>query len=394
MSRHFSLPTVLRMVPNTLLKKFFARLDYPCYSLDWKHLGERQIEPLLNVFEMWPADWRESIEAILRHVFDLACPAGVAAILSAVRQVGSEALLQKCSDSANPYVLAMWTWLNAPEVFDLALMFHQAEGLSWWRKRDDLPSAEPRTDTDALFGLARDISDLLTREQGRGRQCTVEHLRRDNGTDYFFCYPDDFVRTVVLHDEDGQLTTRTVRQTFEIIFAYQQEEGTLQLFAQVPTRLKSTLEDSFAWNILSERLGERQPREVYHLDRLKDPRFRLDTDPDDGLLVRVRRLRIDFPDKSRRIVLESKQGESDDVLQMFEECLNTERVQRDEVSVSLATFQFHFRPTTGRGRGTMTFDVACPNTCSLRAQHPERVELARKYLCRWRIAHVRKDRAG
>lgn len=41
MPRHFSLPSVLRMIPNPLLQRFFQPLSHPCNSIDWTRMGER-----------------------------------------------------------------------------------------------------------------------------------------------------------------------------------------------------------------------------------------------------------------------------------------------------------------------------------------------------------------
>ncbi len=383
MSRQFSLATVCRMVPNDLLAQFFRRLKNPCFGMDWRHRPRRHVESVLQCLEYFSPAQRAAAELILRQVFELACASGIAALRDAARQF---AVLDRLPSGYAPYALAMWTWLNHPQVFEHAVLFHEVDQLAWWRKRDDLPQTTPRSDEETLGQLAQDVSRLLTREQGRGRQCTVEHVCREDGTDYYFCFPDDYPQVVTLHNAEGKLTTKRLRQTFEIIFAYRQAEGTLELSARVPARLKRELEESFAWLILEENLGPRLPRQVYELNELKRRQYRLDTDPADQVHVHLRRIRLDLPDRCRRITLEATKGGADEVGQMVEECLNEERVSLDEVDVSLATFRFHFARTTGRERGTMTFDVATPDTCNLRTHRPERVEIARKHLRLWRIS--------
>ena len=42
MTRHFTIPTMLRMTPNLLLKQFFDRLGIQLIALDWRRLGEWQ----------------------------------------------------------------------------------------------------------------------------------------------------------------------------------------------------------------------------------------------------------------------------------------------------------------------------------------------------------------
>lgn len=386
MARHFSIPAVLRLIPNDLLEQFFVQFRQNCYGVPWNRMGERQAEKLVNLLGMWPDETREFIEGVLRNVFDLACESGQQALREAADDLGQRSRLSEPLQTGTLYRRAMWAWLEAPEVFEKALAYHQIEQRHGWRKRDDLPHVAPRTDHHALDSLARDISRLLVTEQGRGQHCTIEYFQRDNGTDYFCCYPDDFIRAVTLHDDDGKLTTRSVKQTFEIVFAYHQPTGTLETSGAVPTRLKTPLEEAFAWMILDTEVGPRVPRQVYHLDRLKDRDFRLETIPSDEVHVALNRLRLDLPDRTRRITLESRDGESHDVLKMVDECLNEEEVPLSDVRITSATLRFLFRKTIRRRAGSMTIDVSAPNTCNLRSQSPERAEIARRHLRMWRIS--------
>ncbi len=386
MARHFSIPAVLRLIPNDLLEQFLVQFRQNCFGVDWQRLGERQAEKLTALLRLWPQETREFVEGVLRNVFDLACESGQQALQEAADDLGLRARLAEPLRTGTLYRRSMWAWLAAPEVFEQALAYHQIEQRHGWRKRDDLPQVAPRTDRHALDSLARDISRLLVAEQGRGQHCTVEHFQRENRTDYFCCYPDDFIRAVTLHDDAGQLTTRSVKQTFEIVFAYCQPTGTLEMSAAVPPRLKAPLEAAFAWMILDMELGPRVPRQVYHLDRLKDRDFRLETLPGDEVHVELKRLRLDLPDRTRRITLESRDGDSHDVLRMVDECLNEEEVPLEEVRITAATLRFLFRKTTRRRAGSMTIDVSAPNTCNLRSQPAERAEVARRHLRMWRIS--------
>ena len=47
MSRQFSIPTMLRMVPNSLLGRFFEKLGHD-FEIDWERLGGREIDPVLK----------------------------------------------------------------------------------------------------------------------------------------------------------------------------------------------------------------------------------------------------------------------------------------------------------------------------------------------------------
>jgi len=385
MSRAFSIPTVLRMVPNHLLKEFFARLGHGEVGVDWDELGEREVDPIIRAVNDLPAGAFDTVEASLHNVFDLACETGISAILEAGVLAGDDDLPAVLPQDAGPYHKAMWAWLNRTEVVGRALLIHQVEHLAWWRKRNDLPAVAPDTSPEATREFARALSNLLLSEQGRGKVCTVDTLCR-RGTDYVFAHPDDFVQNVTAHDGEGKLAARTFRQTFPIVFAYGRGEGTLELFARVPTKLKPRLEELFAQVILGVELEDWAPDAAYDLNPLKHRSFSLATDPQDCVRPRVRRMRLSFKNSHRRLTLEADPDLGvEDVYDMLDEVLDRERVPLSAVNFTLVTFCFEFLPLDGRKPGTLTFDVAYPSSCSLRNQRPERIELAQKYLKQWGI---------
>jgi hypothetical protein len=384
MSRQFSIPTVLRMVPNELLAKFFARLEIGTLDIPWEKLGEREISPIIQGLGELSGVQQDAIEGILRSIFELACETGIDAIFEAAAKTGDLDLPQMLPAEAGPYAKAMWTWLFRPEAFETASLIHQVESLTWWRKRRDLPKKAVSTAPIDLLCLSDMISDMLRLQQGRGLNCTVEHFSRFDGTDYFFVYPDDFVQSIMTHDDDGILTSRTIRPTQEIVYAFNADEGTLELYAKMPSRLKAELENIFAIALLGSDLGDWSPDAAYELNHLKNPAFELATDPEDRVRAYIRRVRLAFKNSERRILLEVH-NDFDSIHTMIDECLNREHISLDDLNLTLATFSFQFLPLEGRKAGTLTFDVAWPNSCGLRNQRPERIELAQKYLKRWKV---------
>lgn len=385
MSRQFSLATVARMVTNDLLAQFFAQLKNPCFGMNWKDRPRRHVASIEQLLRWFEPRQREAAELILRHVFDLACASGWNAIRDAARSLHRLELLEQVPD-ANLYCRGMWVWLNAPEVFEAALLYHEIDGLSWWSKRDGLPQVDARTDADALQQLADDVSRLLRLQQGRGGRCTVEHIHRDDGIDYYFCFPDDHLKTVLVHNRRGRLVTKPLRQTFEIVFAYSREDGALELSARLGKQLRQQLEEAFAWTILDESLCHPDHRQLYDLNRLKETEFVLDTDPSDQVYARIRRVALDLPGNDDTIILHSKRGTADGMRQMVEKYLNKEHVSLNEVEITQAQFQMRFARTPQRGRATMTFDVAHPDRCNLRRFQPDWVAIGQKHLRLWRVA--------
>ena len=388
MSRHFSIRTVLRSTPNVLLREFFDRLQHRLLCLDWQRLAEHQIEPIVTAMNWLPPPARDQVEAALAAVFDLACHTGVQAMLEAARLQGSADVVRQFPENASPYEAAMWCWLRWPEVFEQARFLHQVDTLTRWRKRQGLPRVEPRTAAEATHELATALSQFLRREELRGQQCTVEHCHRDDGTDYFVAYPDDFVRTVFMHDEQGQLVARPIRQTFEIVFAYHGGEGMLELFAKIPSSMKPKLEGLFGQIILGADIGPQCHGLPYDLNRLKDRYFCLETDPADGVLASVCKLRLDVPQEGQVTVAPFQQDPGRDVYKMIDHCLNREKVRWEEVNISQATMCFEFQRQGRRRAGALVFEVTHPDHCNVRSRRPEQIDLTRKYLKRWRIARV------
>lgn len=379
------------MVPNLLLKEFFQRMGLGHLRITWDDQSEREVNSILHALHTLTSNQFDAIEAALHNVFDLACETGIAAIIEAGLLAGDANLAADLPQDGGAYHKAMWAWLNRTEVVNQAILIHQVEHLPWWRKRKNLPRKEPDLSPPNLQKLEKHLSSLLLREQGRGKFCTVEPLYR-HGTDYLFAHPDDFIQNVTSHDSEGRLAPRTFRRTFAIVFAYNRDEGSLELFAKVPPKLKPKLEEVFAKVVLGVELDEWTPDQAYNLNGLKYRTFSLATDPEDCVRARVRKLRLSFKSVHRRMTLEADpDGGPDDIYDMMDEVLNREKVPALSVNVTMATFVFEFLPKDGRKPGSMTFDVAYPSSCSLRNQRPERMELAMKYLKRWKIDVSQSD---
>ncbi len=236
----------------------------------------------------------------------------------------------------------------------------------------------PCSSPEDISRLSEAIGEFLHREEGRGQQCTVEHVRRTDGTDYFLAYPDDFSDTILVHDEEGNLMPRSLRPTFEIVFAYSQADGTLELNAKIPSRLKPELEDIFCQIILGQPAKDCGAETVYDLNVLKDGPQRLETDPEDRVTPVVRRLRLAIPESRATITLEAdRAGGPESIYRMLAEYLNRERLPLSDLNVASATIGLVLHPTNCRKAGRLTFDVSRPDTCTLRNHRPDQVALRR-----------------
>lgn len=384
MSRQFSLPTVLRMVPNVLLQQFFEHLGHGTCGLNWPELPEREIEPIRAFLEDSSSEELNEIESALRSVFDLASEGGFFALLEAAPLCEVPDLGSQVPEELTVYGRAMWVWLHYRQVFEKAQIIYQVDHLSWWRKRNNLPQNEPDLSLAATERLEASISELL-QSQGRGKDCTVELMKRGDVI-YFFAHPDDFVQNVVIHDKNGQLTPEAFRQTLLIVFAYDQTHGSLETFSKLPGKLKERLEVIFTEAVLHGDLDPYEPEAAYELNSLKNSTFDLSTDPADALRVSIRRMRLSSKHCGRRVTLEvDTEDPYDDIYKTIEGCINLRSSPLSEWNVTQVTLCFEFLPLDGRKHGRQSFDVTYPRSCSLRNARPERVELIQKYLKRWGI---------
>ena len=384
MTRQFSLPTILRMVPNELLKEFFDNSGHSEFDPRWSELKEREIEPILDYLTDLELAEQNKLEGALRNIFDLACPSGFDAFLEAGHNCGIKELGSIIPNELGPYGRAMWVWLHHRDIFDNAQIIFQVETMSWWRKRNDLPEIDPDLSAMAIANLERDISSLL-KSHGRGKDCTVETMSRA-GIDYFFAYPDDLVENVIVHDQDGKLSAEARRQTTLVVFAYNSADGSLETCSKLPKKIKERLEVIFADAILHWQLGPHEPDAVYELNQLKDPSFDLSLDPADALRVRIRKMRLSAKYCGRRFHCEIDDDDPEDnIYKTLDDCANFDVIPRSEWNATQVTFCFEFLPSAGRKHGKQSFDVTFPRSCSLRNARPERIELIQKYLKRWKI---------
>ncbi|MBX3433293.1 MAG: hypothetical protein KF847_08230 [Pirellulales bacterium] len=383
MTRPFCVPTVLRMVPNWLLEKFFEKLEHSDFDPKWKNLKEREIDPILDYLEELERNRLDDVESGLHSISDLASDAGLSVLMEAGKVCGVPNLGSLVPDELSVWGQSAWLWLNYRDVFDKAQIIYKIEHMSWWRKRNDLPEIDPDTSDEAIATFARDISSLL-KASGRGKDCTVECLVRGS-IHYFFAYPDDYVKSVLAHDADGVLSPELLRETLLLVFAYNQSDGSLELFAKgLNKAAKEQLERIFVDDVLHWSLGEYDPDAAYELNQLKDPLFDLTPDAADQIRIRIRKMRLSG--NGRRVLIEIDDDDPlDSIYKAIEECLNLGASPLSEWNATLVNFSFEFLPLDGRKPGRQSFDVAFPRSCSLRNARPERIEIIQKYLKRWKI---------
>lgn len=379
---------VLRQISPPLLKEFFERQKQPL-DVKWDDRSNAKADDIFDAWQRLPDGPRKDIEMVFHDIDEIAKGDEGLKVIHEEAMCHGENLAVLLEPMESRYDRAMWTCLNRPQIWDAAVRFAKADSLSlgrFWIKRGNVPKAEPRTDNDGRRELA-DAMSAFFREQGRGHYCRVDHFSRGQGHDYFFVYLSDYANTHVNFDDGGNFRRTTERRAFEVVFAYDRENGALELYAKGGHKVIEPLQNLFCQIILGRKLKPENPDvQPYSLDSLLDKGFAFDTDPEDGIeAVSVRGLRLSIIGRKRgRITLEADPEKGRDcIYEMLEEDLNRKRLPKSVLQVTKATLHFKLN---GNGHGrSLTFNVSAPNTCDLKSKREEQRLLGEKYLRRWKI---------
>lgn len=377
----------LRQAGSVLLRKYFAAKGVLA-DLDWAGMEESDTDAdaVFNAWQALPEKTKQEIEHDFRDIFELGTADGIRTIIEEgkFREIDLAAELE-------PHVgfvsKALHVFLSHRRTFEVSGFFDHADNLNGrsWRTRKDMPKKRPDVTQDSLAQLAEAIKAYFQETQGRGQKCKVETYFRGRRRNYFFAYPQDYVDTFIGYDDAGELRRRPHNPAFEIVFIYDADEGTLELYTPGNRQVKQDLQKLFARTILHEELGEENSATApFQLNALKQRGFGFRTDPDDGITdVRVREMRLSVVGSPhRRITLDAgPKGGRDDIHQFIEDSIDKQRLPLSMVEVTSAVIQMQFANTTGRGRPqkTLTFRVSHPDSCSLKADKPEHLR-ARKCL--------------
>ena len=391
MKRQFSMSTVFRMTEKALLRQFFESFGVKMDSVCWDDINRRHIELLEKVFDDMPPNERDRAEVALRNIHALACDKGMEALDEAAESLQAGRAWNKDSFfGKNLYSRSMAAWLDHREIFEEAIKYFEADSRAWWRKRVDLPKITPVLTEESLENMEGEIALLLKTTQGRGYACTVEMVSRPNGKYYFFAHPDDYVRDALVHDENNDLVHQAIRQTFEVVFAYDSIDGSSELSARLPQRVKESLEAIFLRHVLGVE-PEKEEEKPFDLSMLLDRNFDLTVRPEDRIKVGVTSLTLKwtgecsvctttkYPDSAREFAFKH---------------IAKDWLSRPDLTVSRVRFRFEFQ-STGEGRSRfLSFDIGAPFYCTLKNQHPALEEIIHRYLKEWRIEHDPNENAA
>jgi hypothetical protein len=383
---------LLKEISNELLCELFTRGGAKL-RIPWDDLSQRDVGPIIVLWETMPEIPRRKIHVILQEVHALADERGLRALATELEWHHPE-LTDEFSVRNGRLDKALWAYLNARDAFDEAAIFARADSLisgRYWNRWNSLPRESIRITNEHTKALQNELRKYYWPKQLRGRHCRVHHYPRSNGVDYFFAYLDDWPDRSLVFDDDGEMAPRSERYAFTNVFAFDHRSGCIDLVAKGGRKVHLVLREAFCRSVLGIDVEDDDPiSPAYRLDHLLDPTLALPTEPSDRIAgVRLTRIRM-IPKHVVNAVRYEEIGFSQhatlqSAVTELAERLADQNLLPSLLTVKQAGFQLQFQSDGTRKQKTMTFSVSCPNSCDLKSKPDEMREIGERCLKLWGI---------
>ena len=341
-------------------------------------MKERDIDAIREAIIALPESNRQQIEADFRDIDALASERGFRTMMDEAawhvrnnpQQHGHDHdLTQRLANADGEHERTMWVFLNRRSYWHGAMRFFEADIVapSYWQKRKNLPKVDPRVDPAVINNFAQALGRYFHVMHGRGVNCHVEPLRR-NELHYFFCFGQDYAQAPQ-EWVDGKLDRRPRNPTNEVIFIYSNGEGKLDTYSKTGKREVPDLEAIFADIILGHKELEPQidDNRIYDLDVFKNRNFPFDYPPGsqiEKVVVRSLRLTPRYGDKTQFTL---KGDYNADPKSVYEALLKLSRgASLDQLKITQVELGVHFRRDGKKRPRTVPAVLTHPNRCSLR----------------------------
>ena len=249
MPAHYNLRSCLRQLSRELLTELLNHHAIDV-ALDLSTLKKQQIDPIFAAINAVPNDRRLPRDEDLRHIVSLATPGGISQIIEEARFQGAE-IIQDLHPIASLIDRAAWACLHHRPVFEKATRLAVRDLLPgrYWKRR--LPiSALPDADlSSAVKRLETAISTYFTQQEGRGRACFIDYLRRGN-LHHLFAYPEDFPASPLAWTGQG-LGPHRYRPAFEVVFVFDDAAGWLDIYCEAGKETVEQLRSLFAKSVVA-----------------------------------------------------------------------------------------------------------------------------------------------
>ncbi len=391
MAKLFDPKKVLKQTSGSLRRQLFTE-RFPLAGVPWDVLEEMDVEPIFQAWQQLPDLQRDEVQVLLQDLNDLSEERGLSVLAEEVRA--------RCPDRADEFAAlearcdkAAWVYLNIPDAFEEAALFARADTLAagrYWTKRNSLPRQAIAFTPELKRGVEAALSGYYWPTQMRGQYCSVEHLRRASGAEYFFAYLDDYPDNHVVFGDGGRMVKRADRYAFTNVFVINPDQGSLEMFAKGGSRVREPLQAAFCKAMYGLDIDPAGPQEpAYQMDHLLDPAYVLRTAPADRVaeakIIRMRLFECDSPDQYFEVGVGPKcDGQA--IHRKIAQHLAGLGMSAVRFRVKHMTFRLTFTSDGQRRAQTLTFHVAWPNSCDLKSKREGLREVGERCLNLWEVS--------
>ncbi len=333
------------------------------------------------IFEKLQGDDLKKADAEFRAINELSSSQGVTDIIEHGRRMGSDMLASFDALDTN-HEKAFRCFLDNPEVFAEAGVWHKVQGLGRWQTYPGAPTGTSFVPIkDGCAALAEEVKTFLRQKDGRGRKCkAVAYNRGDRMC--VVAYPEGHGLVDHEYTDGGTLVPVNRKPVEEVFILYMPQDGGIQIKAPGGKEVADEVFKAFMAKCLGVEATTEPSRETFDLDKLKQRDFSFPYDALDQIeLVRLRGLWVRGLGATGR-----KYSVEIPTRIRWESAIWNELehmpIPVDQMKVEKAVIQIKFH---GVGRARSVQIELSPNTCSL-GDSPLHLK-AREYLKRWGLVY-------
>lgn len=395
MANVFDLRKVLKQISNVHLRQFFAQRG-ELLHVPWDGLKEHKISPIVEAIQTLSPAQRRQVQILLKSFVRLSDNGGLKVLLDELHARHPDKVpywnaLKRRLDKV------VWTYLNAPDAFEEAVVFARADSLAttrYFQRWSAVPCPNFAVTEERLAALQTALCAYYKEKELRGEHCAIHHYTRQNGAEYLFAYLPDWPDNFMVFNDAGELQALDVPAAFTILFVYTPATGMLEMIAAGGKPAQKELRRLFCQGMLGlDDVPDADPeRPAYLLDHLLDPGFQFTWQPED---------RIETVQVSRLLVLPTVAGHDLDglglrlrlglpwsqTMQNLDALLASRDLSRSQVSVEEVRIRIQLLGDGERRGRVLTINVT-PRSCDLKSQDDDDLRiLGEKCLRAWGIDH-------
>lgn len=396
MANSFDLRKVLKQISNIHLQQFFAKRG-ELHDVPWDGLKEHKIAPIVEAIQALTPAKRRQVQILFKSFLRLSDNAGLKVLLDELRhrypkKVKHWEALKRRLDKV------LWTYLNAQDAFEEAVVFARADSLTTTRYFQRWPAikcSDFAVTDENISALKEVLSKHYREKELRGEHCEIHHYTRRNGAEYLFAYLPDWPDNFMVFNDDGELQSLDVPTAFTNLFVYTPATGMLEMIAAGGKPAQKELRRLFCQGMLgfSDVEDAAPERPAYLLDHLLDPGFKFTWEPADRIEeVQVSRLLVlptvedhDLDGLGLRLRLGLPWGQA---LENLDALLASRDLSRSQVGVEEVRIRVQLMGDGERRGRVLTINVT-PRSCDLKSQDDDDLRiLGEKCLRAWGIDHA------